>query len=616
MTTSPNLLQKAEKFLISHSQKAREISGNTGDAPIPKLHDLQDFTSPTEGSDLAVFVSKSGDRYYVIDREDTSLFLLERTQQMKELREAPSEQWDAIQMASMQQMASLILFSRCFGIDKSLPKVDLSNQQIQNMMKIFKTMIETSDRDLKGPRPFIPPEQRQDFEQQVQRELQQLQTASEHHAEALAGYWSGELSADHLNAISNFMIETRGEPTPERLLWLMKTWHETPGLPDPLMPLIQAWQKEQNAKHINREYDLKHPVAIIEKSILGSIRDVVLDIKGDGNLPIITEQTPELQQLDIWESEDPLPSVLPWSRLLWDGISLQTKSGAVSHGVCVTDEVFMELNTGEWEGRQRWELGTLLRALHANLTEKQLTSNRKKYLTHVIKGIHEVQILGWKAQEDGKSGLYIPIKIPQRFMPTIESPDDFTVIFEIAIPTAGGAGYMMVEKDVIRRARKKSSNQLNAAKTSYWLIDTYGTGKTKEGIAYIIDPEKPDYYHDDDGYVIHPETDTRIRNQKGQPLKNPYHTDAVRQLPRDKNESQNRYRVLSLEQRIRAVYPDGYPSTMRKAAASKRADKAFDALAQRGYFRIEKLPDGWRIMPSDSHVRRYRAIRRAKDKSK
>ena len=174
---------------------------------------------------------------------------------------------------------------------------------------------------------------------------------------------------------------------------------------------MQARQKEQNAKHINREYDLKHPVAIIEKSILGSIRHVVLDIEGDANLPIITEQAPDLQQLEIWESEGPLPSVLPWSRSLWDGISLKTKAGAVSHGVSVADEVFMELDTGEWEGKQRWELGTLLRALHPDLSEKQLTSNRKKYLTFVIKGIHEVKKLGWKAQQDGKSGLYIPIKI-------------------------------------------------------------------------------------------------------------------------------------------------------------------------------------------------------------
>ena len=208
-----------------------------------------------------------------------------------------------------------------------------------------------------------------------------------------------------------------------------------------------------------------------------------------------------------------------------------------------------------------------------------------------------------------------PFKIPQRFMPTIESPDDFTVIFEIAIPTAGGAGYMMVEKDVIRRARKKSSNQLNAAKTSYWLIDTYGTGKTKEGIAYIIDPTTPNYQHGEDGYVIHPKTSRRIYNRKGKPIKDPYASDAVRQLPRQANPQRKIYPILSPEQRIRAIYPDGYPPWMGEGKALARANKAFDTLAQKGHFRLEKLPEGWLIMPSDSHVRRFRAIRHAKEKS-
>ena len=424
----------------------------------------------------------------------------------------------------------------------------------------------------------------------------------------------------HFEPIANFIKRTAGEPTPERLQWLHKTWEgadeDNPDMKisHPLAPIILAWGRGQGAKHITREYDRQHPVSLIDKSILGSVRDVVLDVEGDGNLPIITEQIPELQQLELWESEDPLPLVLPWSRLLWDGISLQTKAGAVSHGVSIADEVFMELDTGEWEGTQRWELGTLLRTLHPNLSEKQLTSNRKKYLTYVIRGIHQVQNLGWKVQMDG--GLYLPIKIPQRLMPMIESPDDFTVVFEVAIPTAGDTGYMMVEKDVIRRARKKSANQLNATKTSYWLIDTYGTGRTKEGKGYIIDPEAPKYYHDDDGNVRHPDTQNIIYDQKGRPLKDPYKPHAVRQLPRDENKSKNRYRVLSPEQRIRAVYPDGYPQKMRKATALKRADKAFDALAQADFFRIEKLPEGWRIMPSDSHVKRYRGVRRASEKSK
>ena len=550
-------LMSNDKIIETATLSVVEKDGYEGTPPIPSFEQIQAFTAEGPGNDWVVFVlERPGSSRYDVHSisEDTKRL----------------------------ELARRIMLQRSFTSEPP----ETSEEQIWAMANILH----------KGT---TPEHLRQDFY---------------------------KVDPTHFEPIAKFITRTAGEPTPERLQWLQKAWekaredHPDLKIPHPLSTIIRAWLQEQTAKHINREYDRRHPVAIIEKSVLGSIRDVVLDMEGAGNLPIITEQTPELQQLDIWESEDPLPSVLPWSRLLWDGISLQTKSGAVSHGVCVADEVFMELNTGEWEGRQRWELGTLLRALHPNLTEKQLTSNRKKYLTHVIKGIQETEKLGWKAQMDGESGLYIPIKIRQRFMPTIHSSDDFPIIFEIAIPAAGGAGYMMVEKDVIRRARKKSANQLNAVKTSYWLIDTHGTGKTKEGIAYIIDPTRPVEKRDADGYLIHPETLLRLHNSKGQPLRKITGPEAVRQLPRKKNRPQrNRYKELSPASRIKAVFPEGVPPTMSNSTASKRADMAFDDLADASYFEIEKSKDGsdrWRIMPSDSHVRRYRAIRHAKEKSK
>ena len=614
MTTSPNLLQKTDKFIIGSSKKAWQKLGYTGDPLIPKLNELQDFTAPAEGSDLAVIVSKSGDRYYVINREDTSLFLLERTQQFKELREAPSIQRDVIKIARMQQMATVELFRQCLEKDPSLPEVNLSNQQKQNMIEILETMIETANRDLEEPQPFIPPEHRQDFEQQIQRELKQLQTASEHHAEALAAYWSGELSADHFDAISNFMIETRGEPTPERLLWLITTWEQKKETPDPLMPLIQAWQQEQHAKHITNDFDKLHPVSLMDKAILGSVREVVLDLDGTGELPIIHDEIPTIDQLEFWEEDSALPNILPWHRL-WNGISHTTKSGAVSHGACIADEVFMALAPKQRVDLQKWDLGTLLRALNANLSEKQIIKNRAKYLTSLIKGLKEVQYMGWEAQ----SGVYVPIKMPQRIMPTIKSPDDFPVIFEIKIPVSGASGNMLVEKDVIRKTRKKSAKQLNAAKTCYWLIDTYGTQKTKKGEAYLIDPTRPEEVRDADGYLIHPKTRVRLCNSKGRPIRNIIDSEAVRQLPRKPNHPQrNRYKDLSPADRIRAVFPEGVPQTMSNSTASKRADRAFDDIAKAGYFEIEKLKDGlggWRIMPSSQHVARYRAVGRTSKKS-
>ena len=380
----------------------------------------------------------------------------------------------------------------------------------------------------------------------------------------------------------------------------------------PFEPIIEQWQLSMGAKHITPEHFRTRPVGLIDKGIMGSIREVVLDIDGTGELPVIHEETPTQEQLMFWEPESILPAILPWQRW-WDGISLTTKSGAVSHGVCIAEDVFMELDSNQVKDVQKWELGTILRSLHPNLSDRQISRSRGKYLIHVIKGLQELQYLGWETRINGQSGLYLPIKIKQRFMPTINSPDDFPVIFEIAVPVGGTTGNMLVEKDVIRRTRKNSANQLNAAKTCYWLIDTHGTQKTRQGKAYIIDPTRPEEVRDADGYLIHPKTRVRLCNSKGRPIRDITDPEAVRQLPREENIPQrNRYEILLPCDRIRAVFPAGYPQ--RRATALARADKAFDALAQDGYFEVEKLDggsDGWRIMPSKKHVARYRAVAKA-----
>ena len=293
MTISPSLLQEVGKVLITASVRAWELSGNTGDALIPKIHELQDFTLPQEASDWAVIVSKSGDRYYVISYEDTLLFSLERTQELNELRANPNKQWDIMRMATIQQMASLMLFTQDMPHQNAL-----THETQKNLIDTFMQTLETSTRDLEEPRPFIPPEHRQDFEQQVQSGLQQLRLMSEHHAEALAGYWSGELSADQLNAIANFMIKTKGEPTPERLLWLIKTWAKTPDLPNPVIPLIQAWQKEEKRKkcrtigqatvdHVQQTTRQPYAVSEVNRRRWKSIQGSVNAIEVDGE-PIVT----------------------------------------------------------------------------------------------------------------------------------------------------------------------------------------------------------------------------------------------------------------------------------------------------------------------------------------
>ena len=604
MTTSSNLLQEVDKILIATSKRAWEISGNTGDALIPKLHELQDFTSPQEGSDLAVIVSKSGDRYYVIDREDTSLFLLERTQQLKELREAPSKQWDVIHRASIQQMASLILFSQCFEIDPSLPKVDHSNQQIQNIMEIFETMIETSDRDLEGPRPFIPSEQRQDFEQQIQRELKQLKIESQHQAETLAAFWSGELSADHLNAISNFMIETRGEPTAERLLWLITTWAKKKGLPNPLIPLMQAWQQAKTAKRVTPEYDNKHPFSIITNS-MGSIRDLNFVETGTAQLrefatPESIEQANPNQLCLPFAQDKPsiLPAVMPLEVAHPMGLQEKTKAGAVSHEIRIFFEVLMALEPKQCQIDLMFRLGDLISYLYPD--GKFHRTNQLPYIINALEVLHFYATVPW-IDDQGSLRRWRPVMVKTPL--EIDSTDDTPVFMSVDLPPDATRGYLII-KDTHRRLGKKSAPQFNAYHTAASLWDKHGTVKGK-----MINPTKPVERRDEEGYLIKDDA-TRILSSRGKPKQNLYDPDVVAQSDREDNpDTIKQYAVLSDNDLLAACNPNGYNGNKREVL--RRAKKYWKALEKDGIISIREEPDGWRILPPDNHLKAYRAIRKA-----
>ena len=609
-TETPPLGQTTvDDFLIATSKEAWELSGNTGDALFAKIHQLQDFTQPQEASDWAVFVSKEGDRYYVISYEDALLFSLERTQDFNELRTNPETQGEGMRIAMMQQMASLMLLNQ-----GDTPPKKIKTEVKDLLLKVFRQTLEISTAELKETQPSIPPEHRQGFEQQVQSGVQQLQMESEYHAEALAGYWSGEMmSADQLNAITNFMIRTRGEPTPERLLWLMETWMKTPELPNPLIPLIRAWQQEQTAKHITAEYDANRPVTVLRSGSLGSIRDVVLDMEGAGQSPVIIPNSEQIQadQLTLWQDENDsiLPDYVPYHRL-WDGRSTKTtKSGAVSHGVRIADEAFFPFKKGETKVELKFDLGMLLKASHPDLTETQITKNRGTYLKYIINGLHEVQYLGWEYVEDGTPGLWVPVKMPDNFMPSIQSPDDFAIRMTVTLPASPTYNGMMAGKFPLRLTGKRSLLQRNALRTSYWIFDRFGTvGKT------LIDPTRPKEVWDDEGNLI----DQTGKNmfERGKPIKNPYHHLAVKELGREDNEKAiERYPRLKFDDLLKACFPLGYPQG-EKAKYLKRALKAWEALEKEGFIRIDKSPDGWRIMPSDSHMRAYRGLKEAIKKSK
>ena len=161
----------------------------------------------------------------------------------------------------------------------------------------------------------------------------------------------------------------------------------------------------------------------------------------------------------------------------------------------------------------------------------------------------------------------------------------------------------MVEKDILRRTAKYFSARFNAYLTACWLFDKYGTNPKG-----IIDPTKPVERRDDKGYLL-TATGDRILDNNGRPIKNLYHKVAVASLDRVDNEARKRYPVISFEELTRACFPKGFDSK-QTAKYRKRALKACEELEADNTMRIEKEKYGWRIMPSESHIGRYRAVKK------
>ena len=141
----------------------------------------------------------------------------------------------------------------------------------------------------------------------------------------------------------------------------------------PIAPLVEAWLLEQNAHHITQEKDRRHPTGLLPKLTLGSVRDVVLEYDGPGQLPTDPSASlPQVEQLDMWEPEPDsvLGPVLVWHQPLVHPITLETpttRRGAVSHAVRTIEEVFCALTPDEFKSGMatiKIDLEVLLYARH------------------------------------------------------------------------------------------------------------------------------------------------------------------------------------------------------------------------------------------------------------
>lgn len=370
----------------------------------------------------------------------------------------------------------------------------------------------------------------------------------------------------------------------------------------PLAPAIRAWLQENTAKRINNEYDRRHPVAIIDRASMGSIRDVVvpsdIQIEEIGELKGISAPAPETSQLILpgCEVESKLPAVLPLQAVSLNGIET-TKRGAVAMPIRLFFEAIMSLDPKETQSVIRFTLGDLLQYLNPDGKY-----HRTNHLPYVLRSLHSLYFLRipYRENPDRPSTEVDWIPVLPRSVPNAQSGDDASIILEVKLPPTAKSG-MMVEKEILRLTGKQSSPKFNAYLTACWIFDHYGT--SPKG---IIESTRPVENRDADGYLL--QDGSHIRTPRGDKIKNPYNPNAIAQLEREPNPARKRYPILTVDDLVRACYPKGFDSK-RRAMYLKRAKKAWTELEKEGIIQIERHALGWRIMPSQSHVGRHRALR-------
>lgn len=564
-----------EKNSFQNATTAQEIIAalsKEGKPPIPTLSDIQNFTAPTTDDDWIVFVGHEGSRYDVYTQSDYEKMM----QQMERFDQGIERAWNRFLQSedgkAYQQMSET---------ERDAWEAEML-ASYQEALDYYQEMQETEKKDRPESENLAPGE---DFRNHFYK-----------------------VDPKHFQPITNYILRTAGEPTEERLEWLHTAWikalEENPHLKHPLAPIIQAWTQEQNAKHVTKAYDQKHPVAVL-KYPLGSIRELTFV---DADAAQLREfATPEsVKQVDsqqVFDFARYPPSVLsditPLEVTHPGDLPLTTKKGAVSHVLRIFDEALMALEPRETRADIMFTLGDLISCLYPD--GKFNRTNQLPYIINALEVLHFYATVPW----DNGQGRWRPVVVRTPLAP--DAKNDAKIFLDVKLPPDARQG-MMVEKAILRQLGKESAPKYHAYRTACWLWDKYGT--TPKG---LIDPTRPVEKRNDTGQLVD-STGNVIVTPRGKAITNTYHQRAISQLDRERNPAADRYPVLSDNDLILACKPHGLDPKSR-ARELERAKKHWRDLESRGIVVIVEERDGWRIMPSETHLRAYRGLQKASKKS-
>ena len=409
--------------------------------------------------------------------------------------------------------------------------------------------------------------------------------------------------------IARHITRTAGEPSAEQVKWLHTHWTELDAddRPDhPLYAVVEAWLQEQTTKHVSREYDRKHPAAVI-KHQMGSIRDINFVDIGDATLRKFASpergeqiQTPQLLFDFAEDAPSILPAVMPLHVAHPMGVKATTRKGAVSHVVRIFFEALMALEPSKHQADIMFRLGDLIDYLYPDGI-----FNRTNQLPHIIKALDILHFHATVPFRDDQGDLRAWRPVTVKSPIDINAKNDTPVFMRVDLPPDAQQGYIILKK-IHRHLGKVSGPKFNAYHAAAWLWDRHGTVKGK-----LIDPTRPIEKRNDTGLVD--STGKPIVTAKGKPITNLYHHRAVTQLERERNPAADRYPVLSETDLILACNPNGHNPKTRKRDL-KRAKEHWTEMEKSGIICIERLPQGWRIMPGTAHMKGYRGAKDAQKK--
>ena len=385
-------------------------------------------------------------------------------------------------------------------------------------------------------------------------------------------------------------------------------------LKPPLVPMVRACLIEQAAKPITREYDQTHPGSALPQKSVASVRYPFYEIIGETPTPSV--EMPSAGQLlfPSFERKMYLPEYLPLQ--IVHGFDMTGRSGVLPYGMRFFFEVGMSLKP---KARKGWYTKTLFdAAVDIGIVDPDSDKERKKYLRTehkraIANAIEGLNLIRLPYQEKvGGVGLWLPFR-PQN-VPTSVSEKDFPIRIEVNLPPDDTRG-VLVTKEIIRSLYQHLA-QLNAYLAACVLFNQHGISPKGN----LIDPTEPDpnTRRLENGQYINPETNMPMRTKRGKPITDLYHPEAFEPLKhyRVYRKEADNYPTLEKEEIMRAAYPnepwkqDGQPRRWED-----KARKAWEAIAEKGYIRIEPKGNGLQILPSDSHVRLHHEFLKSSKKS-